>query len=95
MSVRPKFSFTISDLARFLGKSPVTLRGWERHGLISFPRNGRGDRRFDLAGIRVALDSSVCRNRVDPDRIRLVEATLTLLELVEHEDRSPRSARSG
>jgi hypothetical protein len=83
MSVRSKFSFTISDLARFLGKSPVTLRGWERQLLISFPRNGRGDRRFDLEGLRSVLRSPVVRDRCDPDRIRLAEATVTMLELVE------------
>jgi DNA-binding transcriptional MerR regulator len=83
MRARSKFSFTISDLARILGKSPVTLRGWERQGLISFPRNGRGDRRFDLEGLRVVTRSSVVSERVDPDRIRLAEATVTMLELLE------------
>ena len=83
MSARSKFSFTITDLSRFLGKSPVTLRGWERQGLISFPRNGRGDRRFTLEGVRTVLASSVVRERVDQDRIRLSEAALTLLEMVE------------
>ena len=83
MSARSKFSFTITDLSRFLGKSPVTLRGWERQGLISFPRNGRGDRRFTLEGVRTVLASSVVRERVDQDRIRLSEAAITLLEMVE------------
>lgn len=83
MSARSKFSFTITDLSRLLGKSPVTLRGWERQGLISFPRNGRGDRRFTLEGVRTVLASSVVRERVDQDRIRLSEAAITLLEMVE------------
>lgn len=42
-----RFQFTITDLARFLGKSPVTLRGWERKGLIDFPRDDSGDRKLD------------------------------------------------
>lgn len=85
MSAPAKFSFTISDLARILGKSPVTLRGWERHGLISFPRNGRGDRRFDLASLRGVLDTSVVRERVAEDRIYLAEAAITILGLIENE----------
>lgn len=83
MSAASKFSFTISDLARFLGKSPVTLRGWERHGLISFPRNGRGDRRFDLASLRDVAAHPTVRERVLPSRLNLFEATITLLEIVE------------
>lgn len=93
MSARAKFSFTISDLGRFLGKSPVTLRGWERQGLISFPRNGRGDRRFSLESLRHTLSSPVVRERVSEPRLRLTEAALTLLELIENEDRNSGSAR--
>lgn len=94
MSGQSKFSFTISDLARFLGKSAVTLRGWERHGLIHFPRNGRGDRRFGVVDIREVLKNRTVRDRVGEARIRLVEANLTLLEIVEDENRSIRSAGS-
>lgn len=83
MSARSKFSFTISDLSRFLGKSPVTLRGWEYHGLISFPRNGRGDRRFTLECLRDIAAHPIVRVRVDQDRLKLFEATITLLELIE------------
>lgn len=95
MSAPSKFSFTISDLSRFLGKSAVTLRGWERDGLISFPRNGRGDRRFSVENLRDVLRQPVVRERVDPNRIRIIEAAITLLEIVENENRSNRSTRSG
>lgn len=78
-----KFSFTITDLGRILGKSPVTLRGWEHQGLISFPRNGRGDRQFTLDGLRQTLLSPVVRERVPDARLRLAEAAITLLELIE------------
>jgi predicted site-specific integrase-resolvase len=94
MSGHTKFSFTISDLARFLGKSAVTLRGWERQGLIDFPRNGRGDRRFTLESLREVSIRPVVRERVLRDRIRLFEATITLLEIIENEDRDSRSAGS-
>jgi predicted site-specific integrase-resolvase len=95
MSASSKFSFTISDLARFLGKSAVTLRGWERSGYISFPRNQRGDRHFTVQDLRKVAASDIVRERVVQDRLRLFEATITLLEIVEDEDRSPRSPRIG
>ena len=95
MSARSKFSFTISDLARFLGKSPVTLRGWERQGLISFPRNERGDRRFTVDDIRGVLRSEVCQDRVELSRRRLCAATLTLLALLEIEDETGSSRSTG
>lgn len=95
MSVNSKFSFTISDLARLLGKSAVTLRGWERQGLVLFPRNRRGDRRFSVDDLRDVLRSRVVQDRVPEQRIRIIEATLTLLEIVEHENRNPGSTRSG
>lgn len=83
MSASAKFSFTISDLGRILGKSPVTLRSWERQGLISYPRNGRGDRRFDLDGLRRTLREPIVIERVDEARIRMAEAAITILELIE------------
>ena len=95
MSGFAQFSFTISDLSRFLGKSAVTLRGWERAGHISFPRNGRGDRRFTLDDLRTVAASSVVRERVVQDRLRLFEATITILEIIEDENRRARSPRIG
>src|SRR4051812_46420943 len=95
MSGPSKFSFTISDLARFLGKSPVTLRGWERHGAISFPRNGRGDRRFTLEDLRKVTSETIVRERCEERNLRVLEATITLLEIVENEDRNLRSPRIG
>jgi hypothetical protein len=92
MSGFTKFSFTISDLGRFLGKSPVTLRGWERHGLISYPRNGRGDRRFSLEGLREVACHPTVVERVLPHRLRVFEATITLLEIVENETADRRSS---
>lgn len=95
MSGPTKFSFTISDLGRFLGKSPVTLRGWERHGLIGFPRNGRGDRRFSLEDLRDVCASPTVRERVVQHRLRLFEATITLLEMIENEAGDSRSTGIG
>lgn len=92
-AVTGKFRFTITDLARLIDKSPVTLRGWERDGLVDFPRNSKGDRSLTISDVRVVLGREQIRARLLPDRLKLVDATLTLLELLENEDRSDRSAR--
>jgi predicted site-specific integrase-resolvase len=81
-----KFLFTITDVARFLGKSPVTLRGWERKGLISFPRDSGGDRKFTLAEVRNVATSAKEMKRISKDRLKLVEASVTMLELIEKEN---------
>lgn len=94
-----KFSFTITDVARFLGKSPVTLRGWERKGLITFPRDASGDRKFSLAEVRDVAKSARSMKRISKDRLKLIEAAVTMLELVEKENnvtnRISRSTRLG
>lgn len=82
-SARRQFRFTITDLGLFLGKAPVTLRGWERQGIVSYPRDSRGDRTFGVDDIRAVLGASEVRRRIPRDRLKLIEATLTILELVE------------
>jgi len=81
-----RFVFTITDLARFLGKSAVTLRGWERQGLISFPRDEGGDRKFTIDDIRAAARVAHELRRVACPRLELIEATLTLLAVIEREN---------
>lgn len=91
-----KFSFTVTDLARFLGKSPVTLRHWERQGLVVFPRDPNGDRRLTTDEVRHMARIANKLGRVSESRMHLVEATVTMLQLVEAandaENRSSRSA---
>lgn len=82
-----KFSFTITDVARFLGKSPVTLRGWEKKGLISFPRDPAGDRKFSLEEVRQVAIKAKRMKRISKDRLKMVEAAVTILELVERENK--------
>lgn len=81
-----KFSFTVTDLARFLGKSPVTLRHWERQGLITFPRDSAGDRRVTTNEIRQVARISKTLARISEERLNVVEATVTMLELIEKEN---------
>jgi hypothetical protein len=82
-----KFTFTVTDIARFLGKSPVTLRGWERNNLISFPRDSGGDRKLDLADVRKAAQEAHGLGRINQDRLRLVEACVTMLEVIEERNK--------
>lgn len=76
------FTFTITDLARFLGKSAVTLRGWEKQGLITFPREG-SDRKMTLAEVSELAGRAHELKRISAKRLRLVNATVTLLEIIE------------
>lgn len=77
-----QFRFTIEDVSRLVDKAAVTLRGWERQGLVSYPRNSKGDRSLTVDDIR-ALLASQAGIRIDRDRKKLVEATLTILEILE------------
>ena len=82
-----KFSFTVTVLARFLGKSSVTLRGWERKGLLSFPRDPSGDRKFTTADIREFARQARNLKRISNQRLQYIEACVTLLELIERENK--------
>ncbi len=94
-----RFTFTITDAARFLGKSPVTLRGWERKNLVRFPRESEGgDRRFTTDDIRALAYHANTLKRITQSRLELVLAAVTLLEYVERENNAysaNRSARIG
>jgi len=88
----PKFSFTVTDAARFLGKSPVTLRKWESQGFYEFSRVGN-DRRLSVGEVRDLAKHAYGHGRICKDRLKLIEATLTLLEMVEeYENRNFGSA---
>jgi hypothetical protein len=79
------FYFTITDLGRFLGKSPVTLRGWERANFINIPREGT-DRKVSLQDIRAIATTARDGRRISASRLNLINAAITLLELVEKEN---------
>lgn len=81
------FYFTVTDLARFLGKSAVTLRGWEKQGLVKFPRDSGGDRKLGLGDVRRVANTAHELGRINLQRLRLVESAVTMLELIERENR--------
>jgi len=86
-SLNNKFYFTVTDLARFLGKSAVTLRGWERQGLVVFPRDPGGDRKFSLTDVRQVANAAHELGRINLQRLRLVDASVTMLSMIEKENR--------
>ena len=79
------FIFTVTDLARFLGKSAVTIRGWERQGLIELPRMGN-ERKMDVDEVRDVAKSAFHLKRISRHRLDMVEAACTLLSLIEGEN---------
>lgn len=79
------FRFTISDLGVFLGKSPVTIRAWERKGFIeSLPRLGQ-NRALTCDDIRGVALTAYHGGRISDDRFQLVAEALTTLELIEQD----------
>jgi len=81
-----RFTFTITDLGRLLGKSPVTLRGWEDKGLVDIPRDPSGDRKLGCEDIRKFADRAFQLGRINHRRANLVYATMTLMEQIESEN---------
>ena len=81
-----RFTFTISDLGRLLGKSPVTLRGWEDKGLVDIPRDQSGDRKLGCQDVRTVADRAFSLGRVSRRRVNLVHATMTMMEQIESEN---------
>ncbi len=79
-----KFYFTITDAARFLGKSPVTLRQWERKGIVVLPRNPEGgDRRFDIQDVRDLASVAYAIKRITAERYLRIIMSTTSLDVIE------------
>lgn len=91
-----KFYFTVSDAARFIGKSPVTLRQWERQGLVVLPRESEGgDRRFTTDNLRNLAKEARSLKRINLARLHLIIMATTALDVIErtnYENRPNRSA---
>lgn len=81
---RSKFNLSISEAAVFMGKSPVTLRSWESQGLVKFSRHGN-DRRFTIEDMRNLSQVAMKNRRITKERLKIIEATLTMMEIIENE----------
>lgn len=66
-----------------LGKSPVTLRGWEDRGLVAIPRDQSGDRKLGCKDIREVTAKAREHSRISSGRANLIYAAMTLLEEIE------------
>jgi len=78
-----RFYFTVTDLARFLGKSPVTIRGWERKGLVSIPRDSGGDRKMTADDVYEIAKIALGAKRIDEARFRLIAAAVSNITIIE------------
>jgi hypothetical protein len=76
------WSFTVTDVAKFLGKSPVTLRKWEHLGLVLFPRVGH-ERRASTDDLRELSQWAFDTGRISKKRLQLIDAAATMLDLLE------------
>lgn len=78
------FRFAISDLGNFLGKSPVTIRAWERKGLIKLPRVGNS-RALTVSEVRTVAEEAHKLGRISAERRMLVFEALASLEFLEED----------
>ncbi len=80
------FEFGIMELSRFLNRSPSTLRKYEADGLFTFPRNNNGERTFHSKDIRQVVAEATNLGRIDSKRQHLIEALMTLIEMIEEQN---------
>lgn len=80
------FHFTIGDLARLLGKSPVTLRRWEAQGFVSYPRDHGGDRKLGVQDVASVAWRAKEARRISACRCALVIDAMIALEAIEKEN---------
>lgn len=80
------FGFTITDAARFLGKSPVTLRKWERTGFWTFPRDDSCDRKLGLQDLEAVAHHARMFGRISSLRYASVLAAVAALHQIEKDN---------
>lgn len=78
------FRFSITHLGLFLGKSPVTLRAWERKGLITLSRVGT-NRSMTIDEVRAVSQLAHSIGRISDERLLLILDALGALTLLEWE----------
>lgn len=87
-----QFTFTVTDLARFLSKSPVTLRGWERKGLVDIPRDG-AERKLTAKEVMNFAIRAYTLQRITPERLQRIKEIANLLIALEKENYEDRNRR--
>lgn len=81
------WTFTAVDLARLLGKSPVTVRQWDKQGFVKLPRDSGNERKLTSEDVRRVAKTAHEASRISKRRYQLILSTLFLLEQVELENR--------
>lgn len=77
------FTFTITDLGIFLGKSPVTIRSWERKGEISIPRDEAGNRKLSARDVLMIADAAHHNKRIKKPRVLLIKQAIEALDALQ------------
>ncbi len=80
------FYFSITDAARFLNKSPVTLRKWEQTGFWMFPRDEHGHRKLGVADMAAVTQKARVAHRITANRQTLILTALEALTDIEKEN---------
>lgn len=88
-----KFTFTVNDLALFLGKSPATIRKWDVDGVVVLPRDKNGDRKLTTEQLREVAQEATKIKRVHKSRLQLIESAITMLELLENLEKERRNGK--
>lgn len=79
------WAFSITDIARFLGKAPVTIRKWDRTGEIQTGRIGP-KRSVGIEGMKLITEFAYENARITPARAKLVEETLFMMGIIQQEN---------
>lgn len=79
------FKFSISDLGHFLNKSPVTIRAWERKGLIRLPREG-GTRVLGIHDVERVARIAHQAKRISDYRLLIVVKAIESLDYIEKDN---------
>lgn len=78
-----QFYFTITDLGICLGKSPVTIRAWERKGEVTIPRDKSGNRKLTIKDIVMLADAANHNKRLSNARLYQIKQAMIALEALQ------------
>lgn len=84
--IDPRFTWSITDAARLLGKAPVTLRKWEYDGFYTFPRNHRNDRSLTSDTMLDLARKAYEARRINTRRYDLIRHVLAYTQTIEEDN---------